>query len=188
MAQAQIFLLAVCLSMDAFAVALAAGASGRAQGRRAEFRISFHFGLFQFAMPILGWLLAYSVQGTVHAVDHWIACGLLWVVGLRMIFGHFNGGGQEGWVNDPSRGVSLIALSVATSIDALAVGFTLACLGEEIVWPSGLIGLTTASFSLAGVRIGSSLSSRFGRWVERIGGVVLMGMGVQIVISHLRAP
>lgn len=185
MALSEIVVLAVCLLLDAFAVALAAGASGRAAGRKAEFRIAFHFGLFQFAMPILGWLAAYSVRGYIEAVDHWLACGLLWFVGIRMVISREGEGIGDGRSGDPSRGMSLVALSIATSIDALAIGISLAFLGERIVWPSGIIGLTTASFSFAGMRLGGRLSDRYGKWMTRIGGLVLLVIGVRILCIHL---
>ncbi len=181
----EIAVLAVCLSLDAFAVALAAGASGQARGGRAEFRIAFHFGFFQFAMPILGWVTAYSIRGSIEAVDHWLACGLLWFVGVRMIASQGAAEPRAGKNGDPSRGMSLVALSVATSIDALAIGISLAFLGEQIVWPSCVIGLTTATFSLAGMRLGGRLSGRYGQWMDRVGGVVLMLIGMRIVYLHI---
>ena len=185
MALTQIVLLAVCLSLDAFAVALAAGASGKAPGRRAEFRISFHFGLFQFAMPILGWLAAFSVRESIESFDHWVACALLWFVGVRMVSNGWGKKDENVASGDPSRGMSLVALSIATSVDALAIGVSLALLGEEIVWPSTVIGLTTASFSLVGIRIGGRLSEGYGEWMERFGGLILMVIGARIVITHL---
>ncbi len=181
----EIVVLAVCLSLDAFAVALAAGASGKAQGRKAEFRIAFHFGLFQFIMPIIGWLAAYSIRGSIEAIDHWLACGLLWFVGVRMLGTREGANVSRGTDGDPSRGMSLVALSVATSIDALAIGISLAFLGEQIVWPSGIIGLITGSISFAGMRLGGKLSSRYGTWMTRIGGVILFLIGAQIVYLHV---
>ncbi|HTY02021.1 MAG TPA: manganese efflux pump MntP family protein [Bacteroidota bacterium] len=181
----EIIVLAVCLSLDAFAVALAAGASGRAQGGRAEFRISFHFGLFQFAMPIIGWIAANSIREYIESIDHWLACGLLWFVGIRMIAAREDDEVRRERNGDPSKGMSLVALSVATSIDALAIGVSLAFLGTQIIWPSCVIGLTTASFSLAGMRLGGTLSGRYGDWMTRIGGAVLLVIGARIVYVHL---
>jgi putative Mn2+ efflux pump MntP len=185
MGRLQIMLLAFSLSMDAFAVALAAGVSGRARGPGAEFRISFHFGLFQGFMPILGWFLAYSLQDTIRAVDQWIAFVLLSSVGGRMIAGGSRGTSMVAGAPDPSRGSSLVALSVATSLDALAEGFTRACLGQAILWPSSVIGLTAALCSLGGMRLGGYFSARWGSWVERLAGTLLLGIGGQILVSHL---
>lgn len=185
MSLSEIIVLAVCLSLDAFAVALAAGAAGHARERRAEFRIWFHFGLFQFLMPILGWLTAYAVRDSIRAVDHWIACGLLWFVGLRMMLSSASQGRQGTAAGDMTRGMSLVALSVATSIDALAIGMTLALLGNEIIWPSGVIGLTTAAIAFGGVRLGGKLGARYGEWMTRVGGAVLLLIGVRIVVAHL---
>lgn len=182
----QIVLLAVSLSMDACAVAVGAGASGRAVGRGARFRISFHFGLFQFLMPIVGWVSANAVAPLVSEVDHWIAFGLLWIVGLHMCWeGRTVGELPSKNPIDPSRGSSLIALSIATSIDALAVGVSLAFLGERILWPSVIIGVVTGSMSLGGMLLGTRLGSRFGRRMEIVGGVILLGIGLNILLAHL---
>ena len=185
MAWLQVLLIAVGLSMDAVAVALATGASDRTNGARAAFRLSFHFGLFQFLMPIAGWALALSVRGYIEAYDHWIAFGLLWLVGLRMLWEAFRHKEmEERGGADPSRGMALVALSVATSIDALAVGISLAFLDEAILWPSVLIGCTTGALSLGGVWVGRKLGDRLGANMEIIGGLLLLGIGVQIVLSH----
>jgi putative Mn2+ efflux pump MntP len=181
----QLFLVALGLSMDAFAVALGAGASGRVPGVRAAFRISFHFGLFQFLMPVAGWMLAVSLRPLLEAVDHWVAFALLWMVGLHMVHDGFGRGGGTKPPADPSRGVPLIALSVATSIDALAVGVSLAFLGELILWQSVAIGAVTGTLSLLGVRMGARLGARFGERMEIVGGLILLGIGVQIVLSHV---
>ena len=181
----EIFLLAVCLSLDAFAVALAAGASGQARDRRAEFRIWFHFGLFQFLMPIVGWLAAFSIEDSIQSIDHWLACALLWFVGFRMMFSTVERRHRDPETGDVTKGMSLVALSVATSIDALAIGITLAFLGEKIIWPSGVIGLTTALISFGGVRLGRELGARFGAWMNRVGGTILLLIGIRIVVAHL---
>lgn len=181
-----VIIIAVGLAMDATAVSLGAGASGRAPGRRAAFRLSFHFGLFQALMPLLGWLAGRGLAGFVHAVDHWIAFGLLLIVGGRMIAGGLGrGGGDETPAGDLSRGWSLVALSVATSIDAFAVGLGLAMLSVSIWVPIILIGVITAALSLAGLVLGRVLSERWGARAEILGGVLLVGIGLQILVSHL---
>jgi len=180
----EILLLAVGLAMDAFAVSLGIGATRWGHGPRALFRLSFHFGLFQFLMPIAGWAAGSGVAPLVTAVDHWIALVLLTLVGGRMIRSALSPDPSRYGV-DPSRGWSLIMLSVATSIDAFAVGLTLAMLDVGILYPSVVIGVVTASLSLAGLLAGHRLGLRFGRTMEALGGVLLIAIGVRIVIQHL---
>ena len=178
--------LAVGLAMDAFVVSAGAGASGRSSGRRAGFRLGFHFGLFQFLMPILGWFAGLTIAGAIASVDHWVAFLLLGIVGGRMIRSGFKGEDQSG-AGDPSKGWSLIMLSIATSIDALAVGFSLAMIGVDIWFPAVVIGLVTAVMSAAGLRLGTNLGSRFGHRMEVVGGVILIFVGARIVFEHLTA-
>ena len=180
----EVMLVALGLAMDAFAVALAAGASGRAAGPRAAFRLSFHFGLFQFLMPIAGWFGGSLVAARIAAFDHWIAFGLLGFIGARLLRSGF-ASGEEAKSGDPSRGLSLLMLSVATSIDALAVGLSLAMLGVHILYPSVVIGIVAAAMTLAGLRLGNRLGMLFGRRMEIAGGLILIGIGVRILIEHL---
>jgi putative Mn2+ efflux pump MntP len=180
----EVLVLALALSIDAFVVALAAASSGRIAGRRATFRISFHFGLFQFLMPLIGWLAGVGVAPLIASFDHWIAFGLLVFIGIRMISSasKFEQVKDRG---DPSRGVRLMALSVATSIDALAVGLTLAFIGVSIWWPSVAIGFITGSVCVFAVVLGNRLHVRFGKTAEAIGGAVLIVIAIRILISHL---
>ena len=178
-----IAIIAVGLAMDAFAVSLAAGASGRARGRRAAFRLSFHFGLFQFLMPVLGWFAGYHIEPLVSAVDHWIALAMLSFVGARMIRGGLSS--RERLSSDPSRGWTLVVLSVATSIDALAVGFSLAMLRVSVWYPGLIIGLTAAGLSLGGVWLGRRAGSGLGRKAAVAGGILLILIGVKIVLDHV---
>ena len=180
----EILLIAVGLSMDAFAVSLGAAASGRASGGRAAFRLSFHFGLFQFLMPVAGWLLGVSVAPLVVSVDHWVACALLSFVGARMILAGFQPD-VNSFRKDPSRGWTLIVLSVATSIDAFAVGLSLAMIAGPIWYPAVVIGIVTGSLTFVGVRVGARLGARFGKGMEVIGGIVLIAVGLRIVYTHL---
>ena len=177
-------MLAVGLAMDACAVSLGAGASGRSTGGRAAFRLGFHFGLFQFLMPIIGWYLGYSVAHLISAVDHWIAFVLLAVVGGRMVRSGLDSESEPG-IGDPSRGWSLVLLSVATSIDALAVGLSLAMIRVAIWQPAVVIGLVTAGMSVAGLRLGSRLGRAFGRRMEVAGGIILILVGLRILVEHL---
>ncbi len=182
----EVFLLALAMAMDAFTVCLVVASTGQWQGPRPAFRLSFHFGLFQFIMPILGWLVGVETGHIIQQYDHWVAFSLLAFVGLRMIRSALEReeGAQR---SDPSRGWSLVVLSIAVSIDALAVGFTLGLLGVAVWYPAVLIGLVTGLLSLAGLRIGKGLGGRLGRPLEVIGGLVLIGIGVRIVLDHLLA-
>ncbi len=180
----EILLLAVAMAMDAFTVCLVVASTGQTEGPRPAFRLSFHFGLFQFIMPVLGWLAGAEVARQIHAYDHWIAFALLFFVGLRMIRSAF-GREDESQRSDPSRGWMLILLSVAVSIDALAVGFTLGLLGISVWYPAILIGIVTGVLSLAGLSLGRGVGHRFGRPFEVFGGLLLIGIGVRILADHL---
>jgi putative Mn2+ efflux pump MntP len=180
----EVVVIACGLAMDAFAVALGAGASGQLRGKRAAIRLSFHFGLFQFMMPVIGWLLAFRLQSYIESIDHWLAFLLLGFVGGRMILAGVRPDRHQ-LGRDPSRGASLVALSVATSIDALAVGLSLAFLGTEIWWPSAGIGIITCGFSLIGIFLGTRLNEKVGPRMEIIGGLILIAIGLHILVSHL---
>ncbi len=180
----EVFLIALGLAMDAFAVSLAAGTTQHVNGPRPVFRLAFHFGLFQALMPVLGWLLGSGVQRMIAPFDHWIAFALLAFVGVRMIRSGLDPAG-EGLTSDPSRGATLVMLSVATSIDALAVGLSLAMLRVDIVYPALVIGIVAAVMSLLGIFLGGRLGKAFGKRMEVIGGLILIGIGVRVVVSHL---
>lgn len=184
---AQYVVIACGLAMDATAVCLGAGATGRVRDRRAAFRLVFHFGLFQMLMPVLGWLVGRSLIGILRHVDHWLAFALLAIVGGRMILAGLRPGAGDEPRGDPTRGWSLVALSVATSIDALAVGLGLAVLDVAIWLPCLLIGVITAAMSWGGLALGGVLHARWGNRMEVAGGVLLVLIGLQILVSHLRA-
>ena len=169
--------------MDAFAVSLGSGIK-IGPGPRPIFRIAFHFGLFQAILPVVGWLFGNTIEPYVKGVDHWVAFGLLAFVGLRMMRSGFSKE-EEKIVKDPSRGWTMVMLSIAVSIDALAVGLSLAFLGVNIWTPALIIGLVTGALSLAGLRMGNEVGKRFGKSVEVLGGLVLIGIGIKIVTSHM---
>jgi putative Mn2+ efflux pump MntP len=179
----ELLLLALSMAMDAFAVCLAAGSLQLTQGARPTFRLSFHFGLFQFIMPVVGWLAGATIAPVTKSYDHWVVLGLLGFIGIRMIYSALNG--DESRSNDPSRGLTLVLLSIAVSIDALAVGMSLGLLGIFVWYPAIFIGVVTGVLSLLGLRLGNTLGRRFGKSVEIIGGLVLIAIGVQIVISSV---
>jgi len=179
----EIFLIAVGLAMDAFAVSISAGTLSSMKDFRSTVRLAFHFGIFQFLMPVAGWFLGSSIQGYVESVDHWIALVLLSYIGIKMVYESFKK--EESQKGNPSKGKNLVILSVATSIDALVVGFTLAMLDVNIWYPSILIGIITAGLSFAGIWIGKKLGAKLGRTMEVVGGLILIAMGIKILIEHL---
>lgn len=180
----EILLIAVGLALDAFAVSVGASSGGKVSDARSRFRLSFHFGLFQFMMPVIGWLLGSTVEPLIKNFDHWIAFLLLLYVGAKMIKESFEKE-VEGVKDNPSRGKTLIILSIATSIDALVVGFSLALINVDIWQPSVMIGVVTGFLSLAGIYIGDFLGAKFGKKMELLGGLVLIGIGAKILLSHI---
>ena len=179
----ELFLLALSMAMDAFAVSLVAGSLPQIRGFRPAFRISFHFGLFQLLMPILGWIAGSILQQFIGAFDHWAAFGLLCIVGIRMIWSARSP--QAFQLTDPSRGWVLVALSLAVSVDALAVGLSLGVLRIPVGYPALVIGIVTGGLSVIGLRIGAGLRNEWGTMFQAIGGMVLMIIGLHIVLSHL---
>jgi len=182
-----IIIIAICLSMDAFSVCIAAGVKIRCLDAGHYLRLSIHFGLFQFLMPVAGYYGGTMIGSLVKDYDHWIAFGLLSFIGLKMLWESCqkNEGNvcKEG--EDPSRGLTLLMLSVATSIDAAAVGFSFATLEIPIFFAAVIIGVICAAISAAGLFLGNKIGSLFGPWAERIGGTVLILIGVKILIEHL---
>ncbi len=185
MTLAQILLIALGLSMDALAVAIACGLAVRQSRFRHAFKVALFFGLFQALMPMAGWLAGVSLRGLISGVDHWVAFGLLAAIGGKMIAESFRRG-DAGCASGPLHLPRLLLLSVATSIDALAVGLSLALLETPIVGPALLIGAVTFGISLPGGLIGSRLGPFFGRRVEVLGGLILVGIGLKILAGHLR--
>lgn len=184
MGWAGVWFLAIGLAMDATAVSLGVAAAGAAVGIRPIFRLSFHFALFQGLMTYLGWLVGTGFAHLISGVDHWVATGLLVIIGARMIRDGLKDEPQAR-VGDPSRGMSLIALSIATSIDALAAGISLAMLAVAIVAPAMIVALVTAALSLAALLVGNKLGQRFGRRMETFGGMILLAVGLRLLVTHL---
>ncbi len=176
----EVLAVAVALGCDAFAVGLGVGARCR-QGRQ-RFRLSFHFGLFQALMPLLGWLGGRQVASLAATYAVWVGFAVLVFLGGRMAWeGLRPGGGTDR--SDPTKGISLVALSLATSIDALGVGFTLGILGRPVVLPSLVIGLVAAAMTLLAMRLGGALSARFGRAADVAGGLILMAIAFKLVLT-----
>ena len=184
-----IWIIAVGLAMDCFTVSLCIGSSPVPQTLRSVFRVSFHFGLFQGGMALLGWLLGNTIVNLIANFDHWIALALLGWVGGHMIKEGLSHSGDSSIdeCNDPSRGKTLVMLSVATSIDALGVGLSLGLLKIDVISASLIIALVSLLLSIVGLMSGSRLSKRFGKRVEVLGGLILVLIGLRIVVTHLLA-
>jgi len=179
-----VFGIAFALAMDAFAVAV--GVSLKEMTRRQAFRLAFLFGFFQFMMPILGWLAGQSLFRYIHAFDHWVAFGLLLFIGGRMAFESFRASEKaEKKVADPTKGLSLFILSLATSIDALAVGLSFAALHLTILYPAIVIGITCFLITAIGTKVGPLLGQLIGKRAELAGGLILIGIGIKILVEHL---
>ena len=179
----ELFILAVGLSMDAFAVSICKGLAGGKVGGREMGLAGIWFGGFQALMPVLGYILGASFADYITAFDHWIAFVLLAVIGGNMIKEAFS---EEDEEVDNSFGVkTMFVMAVATSIDALAVGITFAFLKVNIVAAAIFIGCTTFVFSAAGVKIGSVFGTRYRSKAELAGGVILILLGLKILLEHL---
>ncbi len=181
-----IIFIAVALAMDAFAVSIAAGVSLKFVSIRQKFRLSWHFGLFQALMPVIGWYCGLSISHHIEKYDHWVAFGLLSFVGLFMIKEFFSGDDTGKLKADPTRGYTLIILSISTSIDALAVGISMAMLKVTIIFPAIVIGLVATLFTLIGLELGSKIGvkSRLSPFAQLIGGIILLLIGLNILYEH----
>jgi len=181
-----ILLIALALAVDAFAVALAAGITLPWVGKRHTFRLAWHFGLFQAGMNILGWGAGLTVRSYIERFDHWLAFALLAIVGGRMIV-EAVGLKEEGRAEkDPTRGRTLVLLSVATSIDSLAVGLSFAVLKISVWFPALVIGVVASVLTGIGLHLGRIVgsASRLGAKVEVAGGLVLIGIGLRLLHEH----
>lgn len=178
----ELFILAVGLSMDAFAVSICKGLSVKSLKLSHSAIAGLYFGGFQAGMPLIGYFLGKQFEGLITSVDHWIAFVLLALIGLNMVKESF---GKPDELNSSFSPRAMLPLAVATSIDALAVGVTFACLKVDILPAVGLIGVTTFLFSAVGVKIGNVFGVRFKSKAELIGGAVLILMGLKILLEHL---
>lgn len=179
---AELFLIAVGLSMDAFAVSICKGLSVRGLKMKHLLLAGLYFGGFQFLMPVIGWLLGYRFEAMIQSVDHWIAFLLLGLIGANMIKESF---GDEDELSDDFGFRTMLLLAIATSIDALAVGVTFAFLEVKILPAAALIGVTTFLLSAAGIYIGHVFGMRYKAKAERLGGVILILIGLKILLEHL---
>jgi len=173
------------LAMDAFSVALSTGFCLNEIRKGHYLRLSLSFGFFQFMMPLLGYIAGKKIEPVIRDYDHWAAFILLSIVGIKMIHEYFEKQKNECEQVDPTCGKRLLILSVATSIDALAVGITFGVMGKAIFVPSVIIGIICALFTAAGVYLGKRFGSIIGKKAEIIGGLFLIAIGVKILLEHL---
>jgi putative Mn2+ efflux pump MntP len=178
--------IAVALAMDAFAVAIAAGISLKQISFRQNFRLAWHFGLFQALMPVIGWSAGLSFRDLIVRYDHWVAFVLLVFVAQGMLRQAFKTEQERSEAKDPTRGLTMVMLSVATSLDALAVGLSLSLINISIWMPAAIIGLVACTFTTFGLHLGKRLANaaRLRRWADALGGVVLIAIGLNILREH----
>lgn len=179
-----ISLIGLGLSMDCFAVSVASGLAIKELKIHHILRIAFFFGLFQALMPVIGWFAGMGFRSYIENYDHWIAFGLLAAIGVKMIYESRTLEEEEKSI-DPRKIFVLLALSVATSIDALAVGLSLSFLKVAILTPAAIFGAITFAVSLAGIFIGDKFGHLFEKYVELAGGLILIAIGSKILIQHL---
>lgn len=181
---AEIFLIAVSLALDAFAVSVSSGIAIPGFGWRQAVKMGLWFGAFQFAMPLAGWLLGSSVSGYIEAVDHWVAFGLLALIGGRMAWGALRSDGAEEEAPADLSARRLCLLAIATSIDALAVGVSMAFMRVDVFLSAAVIGVVAFLLSVVGGLAGKRLGGLFQKRAELVGGLVLIGIGVKILAEH----
>jgi putative Mn2+ efflux pump MntP len=183
----ELFVVAFSLSLDAFAVATVAGITLGTPSRRQRFRLSFHFGMFQALMLAAGWFVGSAVALLLHGLDAWVAFALLALVGGNIVRNAFRPEEEERHRIDPTRGWDLIFLSVGTSLDALAVGISLAMVNTQIFRSALVVGLVSYGMTLLGMGIGQRIGILWGRRAELFGGVVLILIGLNVLRPALRA-
>ena len=180
-----VVILAIGLSMDSFAVSIGCGLAEQKISFRHAARISFSFAFFQGMLPVVGWFMGTGIKDYVEGFDHWIAFILLLFLGGKMISESFKRNEETGMTNIYSW-KHIITLSIATSIDALVVGFTYALASTRNIFGGALIiGAVTFFFAMLGIKIGKDVGSSLGPKFELIGGFILIGIGFRILIQHL---
>jgi len=178
-----VLFIALGLSMDSLAVSVASGISIKFFKLKNVFKIAFFLAFFQGIMPLIGWSAGIGFKHYITPFDHWVAFGLLLFLGIKMIVdGYKNPDGENGC--NPLKMAVLLGLSIATSIDALAVGISFAFLDISIITPILIIGITTFLVSLSGILIGIHFGKKFNLRIELIGGIILIGIGIKILLEH----
>ena len=179
----EILLISIGLAMDAFAVSVCKGLAMKKMSWKKAIIIGLYFGAFQAIMPTIGFSLGTTFERFITNVDHWIAFILLVGIGINMVKEAFNKESENR--NDNVDMKTMLVLSIATSIDALAIGITFACLKIHIVMPVITIGLITFIISVIGVKIGNQFGDKYGKKAEIMGGVILILLGIKILLEHL---
>jgi putative Mn2+ efflux pump MntP len=178
--------IAAALAMDCFAVTLGMACGTKGLTMKQVVRMAAFFGGFQFVMPVAGWLAGDKLLGFIRNFDHWVAFGLLTLIGGRMIYESFGLNEEEKACRpDQTQGTRLVVLSLATSIDALAVGLSLGVIRTSILYPAAVIGVTSFVLTIVGAKLGPVAGRFAGRRAELLGGLILIGIGVKILIEHL---
>ncbi|MDD1676364.1 MAG: manganese efflux pump MntP family protein [Methanomicrobiales archaeon] len=168
--------------MDAMAVSICAGLAQSAGRISYGLKLAALFGLFQFGMPVLGWIIGTAFDTIISGIDHWLAFGILAVIGAKMLYESR----KSACSRTPVHSITvLLALALATSIDAFAVGLSYAFLAAPIALPALTIGIITFILSFSGYLGGSRLGDAAGRWAELSGGAILLGIGIKILLEHL---
>jgi putative Mn2+ efflux pump MntP len=180
----EILLISLGLAMDCFAVSITGGITAKNQRVSNALKIGVFFGLFQALMPVLGWFLGLGFIGFISGVDHWIAFGLLGLIGCKMIYESTKLEESERKTSSLSTHV-LLMLSVATSVDAFAIGLSFAFLGIFIAVPIIVIGIVSFLLSFFGFLVGKRFRHLFEKRIEVVGGVILIGIGIKILVEHL---
>ena len=183
----ELFLLGVGLSMDAFAVSVCKGLAMKKATLKSQMTCGLWFGGFQALMPLIGFFLGAMFADAIKSFDHWIAFGLLALIGANMLKEALEKGCDCCEEHDADMSVkTMFVMAVATSIDALAVGISLAMAGDVNIWAAvALIGVTTCVLSALGVKIGNIFGSRYEKKAEFAGGVILILLGLKILLEHL---
>ncbi len=179
-----IFLIALGLAADCFAVSLSASIANKNHSPIQVARVSFSFGFFQALMLVLGWLAGTTIVDFISSFDHWLAFGLLAFVGGRMLWESFHEKADEKPA-DISRGLLLLTLSIATSLDSLAVGLAFAFEDINLWIAAPVVGVTALVISAIGFLVGTKVGDIFGKRAEIIGGLILIGIGIRILFEHL---
>lgn len=183
----ELLILAIGLSMDAFAVAVCKGLSFRKITAKHSLTVGLYFGIFQAGMPLLGYMLGIQFSDTISSIDHWVAFVLLGIIGIHMIR-EATEKGEECCCEEKDDSLAfknMVVLAVATSIDALAVGITFAFLKVSIIPAVSFIGLVTFSLSIVGVLIGNLFGAKYKSKAEMAGGIILVCLGLKILVQHL---
>ena len=183
MTHVEVWLMALALAMDCFAVAIASGIFFKKVYWKPMLTMAFLFGFFQALNPFLGWWGTDLCRTLIESVDHWVAFGILGFMGARMIIESFKEEEQKRF--NPRRYKVILTLAIATSIDALAVGVTMAFLDVNIWIAATVIGVITFALSAVGVVLGYRFGTLLGSKAGLLGGVILIGLGVKIILEHL---